>query len=131
MCVELPLEFFSESNKLPIEAEPALEADEAKLSAPHGSDAAILASNAQANRDAKEIMCLVWHGRMAADEMYPRFERDGFRYEPVARLAPGSTLDMAGKVMTALAEVVESDGAEAVLLEDYGMGVIFARRPAG
>jgi hypothetical protein len=73
---ELPLEFFIESDKLPIEAEPALEADDAKLSAPQGSDTTMPASSVQANRDAKKIIWtfrwqgppLVWHGRMAADE---------------------------------------------------------------
>ena len=60
--MELPLEFLIESDKLPIEAEPALEADEAKLSAPHGSDTTIPASSAQANRDAKRV---IWTFRWA------------------------------------------------------------------
>jgi hypothetical protein len=60
--VELPLEFLIESDKLPIEAEPALEADEAKLSARPGSDTTIPTSSAQANRDAKKF---IWTFRWA------------------------------------------------------------------
>jgi hypothetical protein len=49
LCVELWLESCIESDKLPTEAEPALEAEEAKLSARQGSAATIPTRSAQAN----------------------------------------------------------------------------------
>ena len=49
MCVELPLEFLIEPDTLPTESEAALEADEAKLSAPQGSAAAMPTKSAQTN----------------------------------------------------------------------------------
>jgi hypothetical protein len=50
LCVELPLELFIESDRLPTEAEPALEADEAKLSARQAGTARMPTRIAQANR---------------------------------------------------------------------------------
>jgi len=51
LSVELPLEVFIESDKLPTEAELALEADEAELSTWQGRAATTPTRSAQANLD--------------------------------------------------------------------------------
>jgi len=56
LSVELPLEVFIESDKLPTEAELALEADEVELSTWQGRAAAMPTRSAQANRDVEEVI---------------------------------------------------------------------------
>src|SRR5262249_7762490 len=68
LCVELPLESFIESDKLPTEAEPALDADEAKLSAPHGTATTMPTRSAQANRDAEKVIRVFQWGAIAGTQ---------------------------------------------------------------
>jgi hypothetical protein len=54
--VELLLDVFSESDALPDEAEPALEADDAKLSAKHGTASAVQSNATVVRRDDVNII---------------------------------------------------------------------------